>query len=97
LRLLLVLLSDAFAFRYFLRGATAMSMESRLPSRFPVGTHYIVEGEPGQGGTLRIVSRYVVMPSGMRYDLPTERVRKPGDLARKRRPRPERLSPSGAR
>jgi len=74
-----------------------MAIESRLPSRFPVGTHYIVEGEPGQGGTLRILSRYVVMPSGMRYDLPTDRARKPVDLARKRRAGAERLSPREAR
>jgi hypothetical protein len=72
-----------------------MTTESRLPSRFPVGTHYIVEGEPGTGGTLRIVSRYVVMPSGVRYDLPADRARKPADLVRKRRPRPGRLSPRG--
>jgi len=47
----------------------------------------IVEGEPGKGGELHIVSRYVVMPSGARYDLmtPAERVRKPADLARKGR------------
>ena len=64
-----------------------MTTISRLPSRFPVGTHYIVEGEPGQGGTLRIVSRYVVLPSGIRYDLTAtaERVRTPADLVRKRR------------
>jgi hypothetical protein len=43
--------------------------QSRLPARFPVGTHYIVEGEPAKGGKLRIVSRYLVMPSGERYDL----------------------------
>jgi hypothetical protein len=62
-----------------------MNNESRLPSRFPVGTHYIVEGEPGKGGSLRIVSRYVLMPSGTRYDLmpTTERVRKPASLVRK--------------
>ena len=70
-----------------------MGMQPRLPSRFPVGTHYIVEGEPGKGGKLRIVSRYVVMPSGIRYDLmpPGGRARKPADLARKghsRTPRP---------
>ena len=60
-----------------------MATHNRLPSRCPVGTHYIVEGEPGKAGQLRIVSRYVVMPSGVRYDLmtPTERVRKPADLA----------------
>jgi hypothetical protein len=63
-----------------------MATQPRLPSRFPVGTRYIVEGEPGKGGQLRIVSRYVVMPSGVRYDLmPTERARKPADLARKER------------
>jgi len=63
-----------------------MATQPRLPSRFPVGTRYIVEGEPGAGGQLRIVSRYVVMPSGVRYDLmPAERARKPADLARKER------------
>ena len=63
-----------------------MATQPRLPTRFPVGTRYIVEGEPGKGGELRIVSRYVVMPSGVRYDLMTpERVRKPADFARKGR------------
>jgi hypothetical protein len=67
-----------------------MAPQPRLPTRFPVGTHYIVEGEPKKGGQPRIVSRYAVMPSGMRYDLmtPVERVHKPADLARdRRRPR----------
>ncbi len=66
-----------------------MALQSRLPSRFPVGTRYIVEGEPGKGGKLRIVSRYVVMPSGVRYDLmkPTASVSKPADLAGKSRNR----------
>jgi len=69
-----------------------MTMQPRLPSRFPVGTRYIVEGEPEKGGNLRIVSRYVVMPSGVRYDLmtPAGRPRKPADLARNGRPRPQR-------
>jgi hypothetical protein len=54
-----------------------MALRSRLPTRFPVGTRYIVEGEPGTGGELRIVSRYMVMPSGVRYDLmkPADRMR----------------------
>jgi len=70
-----------------------MGMQPRLPSRFPVGTHYIVEGEPRKGGKLRIVSRYVVMPSGIRHDLmpAAGRARKPADLAHKghsRTPRP---------
>jgi hypothetical protein len=68
-------------------GAMIMGTQIRLPSRFPVGTHYIVEGEPAKGGRMRIVSRYVIMPSGVRYDLmtPTKRVRKRADLARKGR------------
>ena len=62
-----------------------MGMQPRLPSRFPVGTHYIVEGEPGKDGKLRIVSRYVVMPSGIHYDLMplVGRARKSADLAHK--------------
>jgi hypothetical protein len=62
-----------------------MGMQPRLPSRFPVGTHYIVEGKPGKGGKLRIVSRYVVMPSGIRYDLmpSAQPARKLADVARK--------------
>jgi hypothetical protein len=62
-----------------------MIVATQIPSRFPVGTHYIVEGEPRKGGQPRIVSRYVVMPSGVRYDLmtPANRVRTPADLVRK--------------
>ncbi len=46
-----------------------MTSKARLPSRFPVGTHYILEGETARGGELRIISRCVVLPSGVRYDL----------------------------
>jgi hypothetical protein len=72
---------------YWIEGMMIMATQRQLPSRFPVGTHYIVEGEPRKGGQPRIVSRYVVMPSGVRYDLmtPADRVRKPADLARKAR------------
>ena len=65
-----------------------MATESRLPSRFPVGTRYIVEGAPEKGGALRIVSRTLVMPSGIRYDLTasSKPVCKPAEFVRKRRP-----------
>jgi hypothetical protein len=67
-----------------------MAMQPRLPARFPVGTRYIVEGEPAKGGKLRIVSRYLVMPSGVRYDLmnsaePASKAASKPDLARKPR------------
>jgi hypothetical protein len=72
-----------------------MITQPKLPARFPVGTRYIVEGEPGKGGKLRIVSRYVVMPNGVRYDLmAAERMRKPADLARKGLSRPGRTDAS---
>jgi hypothetical protein len=79
---------------YWIEGMMIMATQRQLPSRFPVGTHYIVEGEPRKGGQPRIVSRYVVMPSGVRYDLmtPADRVRKPADLARKAPKRRERGS-----
>lgn len=36
-----------------------------LPKRFPVGTTYVVEGRRSDGsGGLRVISRYVVLPSG---------------------------------
>jgi hypothetical protein len=41
----------------------------RLPSRFPVGTHYVIEGEPNRDGELRITSRYLVLPNGTHLDL----------------------------
>lgn len=42
-----------------------------LPSRFPVGTKYVVEGDDGPGGRLRIVARYLIYPDGTRVDLKT--------------------------
>jgi hypothetical protein len=41
----------------------------RLPARFPVGTHYVVEGVPGVGGELTITSRYVMLPNGTEIPL----------------------------
>jgi len=44
---------------------------SELPSRFPVGTRYVVEGKPGKKGELRIVSRQIIMPDGQAIKLKT--------------------------
>jgi hypothetical protein len=43
--------------------------QDRLPKRFPVGATYVVEGRGGEGGNLRVFSRYVVLPSGRRINL----------------------------
>ena len=43
---------------------------SQLPSRFPVGTRYVVEGSRGSQGGLRVRSRYLEFPDGKHLDLP---------------------------
>jgi hypothetical protein len=40
---------------------------SRLPSRFPVGTRYVVEG---RGGLISL--RYLEFPDGRKVDLPSD-------------------------
>ena len=42
----------------------------RLPSQFPAGTHYIVEGETGPDGIFRITSRRLEFPNGAQMLLP---------------------------
>ena len=37
---------------------------STLPSHFPAGTHYLIEGRRGKSGKLQIVSRELIMPNG---------------------------------
>jgi hypothetical protein len=44
-----------------------MGQINRLPSRFPDGTRYVIEGHAG-----RIVSRYLEFPDGRHVDLPTD-------------------------
>ncbi|HVY59306.1 MAG TPA: hypothetical protein VHA77_15760 [Xanthobacteraceae bacterium] len=51
-----------------------MAVRGRLPNRVPVGTRYVIEGEPGQEGELNIISRYLVFPDGTRVNL------KPGSV-----------------
>jgi len=46
-----------------------MPATARLPSRFPAGTKFVVEGEDAAGGRLRIVKRYLVYPDGTQVDL----------------------------
>jgi hypothetical protein len=43
---------------------------SHLPRRFPVGATYVIEGYGGEEGKLRVIARYVVLPTGRRINLP---------------------------
>ena len=70
---------------------------TRLPSRFPVGTKFVIES--GQGGEGQpVYSRYIEFPDGTFVALPARAAparRKPAEpktepvpLRRRRRPRP---------
>jgi hypothetical protein len=48
---------------------SASDKSNRLPKRLPVGTTYVVEGQGGEGGHLRVSSRYLVLPGGRRINL----------------------------
>jgi hypothetical protein len=54
---------------------------ARLPSRFPVGTRFVIEGRGG-----RISLRYLEFPDGRQVELPTE----VGPRPTTRRPRAHR-------
>jgi hypothetical protein len=47
---------------------TSVTRTSGLPSRFPVGTKFVIEGRPGGNG--RVFSRYLEFPDGTRVRLP---------------------------
>jgi hypothetical protein len=58
-----------------LEGVMSLSTEHQtrnLPKRLPAGTVYVVEGRGGQHGNLRVSSRYVLMPSGQKVEMPAE-------------------------
>jgi hypothetical protein len=56
---------------------------NRLPSRFPVGTKFIIEGRPAREGQVQVFSRYLEFPDGTFFPLPSR-------IARKRPPRSRR-------
>jgi len=42
----------------------------RIPSRFPVGTKFVIEGKPRGKGQVQISSRYLEFPDGTFFSLP---------------------------
>ena len=59
------------------------SLVDRLPSRFPVGTRYVIEGRREADGDLRISLRCVEFPDGRQVRLPSDK----GGRTRARRSR----------
>jgi len=50
----------------------------RLPSRFPVGTKFVIEGKRGGEGQVQIYSRYLEFPDGTFFRLPKRPGHRPG-------------------
>ncbi len=50
-----------------------MANLSRLPSRFPVGTKFVIEGRPGKAGKPQTYSRHLEFPDGTLVRLPARR------------------------
>jgi hypothetical protein len=49
------------------------SLVDRLPSRFPVGTRYVIEGRRQADGGLRISMRCLEFPDGRQVRLPSDK------------------------
>jgi hypothetical protein len=64
-------------------------MAIQLPSRIPDGTRLILEGEPTANGELRVISRYLLLPSGARFDLMTPTRRRSGPAKANNKPAKE--------
>jgi hypothetical protein len=43
---------------------------SRLPSRFPVGTKFVIEGRRAGEGEVQVIRRYLEFPNGKLLQLP---------------------------
>jgi hypothetical protein len=58
------------------------SRSDRLPSRFPVGTKFVIEGRSGGEGQVQVFKRYIELPNGTFFALPRHSVqRKSGPAA----------------
>jgi hypothetical protein len=71
------------------------SSSNRLPSRFPVGTKFVIEGRRGgegqSGDEVKVLSRYLEFPDGTFFPLPAHPAqRKSGATRRSRKPRSHR-------
>ena len=66
------------------------SSSSRLPSRFPVGTKFVIEGRRGGEGQVQIFSRYLEFPDGTFLPLPARPAKRKTEPATRRRARRSR-------
>lgn len=57
---------------------------TRLPSRFPVGTKFVIEGRRGGKGQVQVFSRHLEFPDGTFLPLPPRPGQTESDPARPR-------------
>jgi hypothetical protein len=72
--------------------AMRSSAAALLPSRFPVGTRFVIEGKGG-----RIHQRYVEFPDGRQISLPLEKVALPLETPSRPSSRRRRAHRAGSR
>jgi hypothetical protein len=59
---------------------------NRLPSRFPVGTKFVIEGRRGEGQAgddVQVYSRYLEFPDGTFFTLPARPVQRKSGATRR--------------
>jgi hypothetical protein len=56
---------------------------NRLPSRFPVGTKFVIEGKRGDEGKVQVFSRYLEFPDGTFFPLPAHPVQRKSGTTRR--------------
>jgi hypothetical protein len=80
-------------------GSSTYRAPTRLPTRFPVGATYVVEGYGGEEGNFRVIARYVVLPGGRRINVPADLSSPPAPraLAFRRRTNAKNHSPKTGR
>ena len=62
-----------------------MRKAKALPSRFPVGTKFVIEGRPAGDGEVQVFKRYIEFPDGRSLQLPARTVARSGGSRRSRR------------
>jgi len=71
--------------------AYGSKLSKKLPSRFPVGTKFVIEGRrgrEGQDGQVQVFSRHLEFPDGTFFPLPAHPPQRKPRKAAPRRPRP---------
>jgi len=68
---------------------------NRLPSRFPVGTKFVIEGQPRGEGQVQVYSRYLEFPDGTFFRLPAKSGPRPDTRPGKRKTARSRRRPRG--